>query len=1077
MRHALALAAVALAASCTVPDKYLTDPDGGDDVVDGGGGVDAPGPDAEIDTTAPETTITSAPPEYHPAALAEFEFESSEEGSTFLCSFDGETPTACTSPYSRSLADGPHTFSVRASDAAGNQDETPAEHVWQHDTVPPTTTITDAPAAIDNSTSVSFEFTSNETGATFECALDGGAYAACTSPATYDGLTDGSHSFAVRAIDLAGNEDEIPATHGWTIDTSTPDTVIDSGPTGTVTSTTATFTFSSPDAGAGATFECSLDGAAFATCTSPRTYTSLSETSHTFAVRVRDSGGNVDPSPADVTWSIDATAPTTTITAAPSGAVNSASGVVEFGSNEAGTFQCALDGGAYATCTSPHLLSGLAQGAHSIAVRAIDLAGNVDASPATASWTVDTVLPDTTIGSAPSGAVNSTTATFTFSANEAGATFECSIDGAAFATCTSPRSYTGLSEGSHMFAVRARDAATNVDPTPATASWSIDVTAPTTMITAAPSGAVSSTSANVEFSSNEGGTFQCSLDGAAFTACTSPRTFSGLSQGSHTFAVRAVDTAGNADATPATASWTVDTVPPDTTFAATPTNPSNSGAATFSMTSNEAPVTYLCALDSASPSACSSPHTITAPDGSRTFRAYAVDAAGNVDPSAASYSWTVDSTAPVVTISTGPTNGSTSGPYVTFAFSVDDPSATVTCQVNGGPQVSCSGSYTFNVGEGPAMFKVEARDQFSRVGTAERSWTVDCVPPTGGPGAMGLFHFEDDLLVQTVDNSLAGTDAFRGLSMSMDLADPAVGMPGRYGRGFRFATTQDADTVTWSPGATASVSQFTVEMWIRPEVADGLVQDLFYDSNYHFALYQAPTPGQVRIEMQIQDDGDVYNYISSDALALNQWHHVVATFAAGTMTLWVNGTATSQTGIARTTPFEFNTVRIGTSQTSNSTRAGIDEVFVGNQAFTATNVLSRYCPIGAEPPPACPTSYQTIAGQAHKYLGVDAATSWSSAASNCAAELPGWTYLAVPDNSSEMNALSASFPGPRWIGYNDQAFNNEWRTMLGDEPLYFNWESGEPNGGDAIWYNSSGRWRDDPVATSSSFYVCECAGQ
>ncbi|MFP2964292.1 hypothetical protein ACLEPN_42965, partial [Myxococcus sp. 1LA] len=52
-------------------------------------------------------------------------------------------------------------------------------------------------------------------------------------------------------------------------------------------------------------------------------------------------------------------------------------------------------------------------------------------------------------------------------------------------------------------------------------------------------------------------TYECSLDGAAYVACTDPVTFTGLAQGSHTLSVRAIDAAGNLDDTPATYTWTV----------------------------------------------------------------------------------------------------------------------------------------------------------------------------------------------------------------------------------------------------------------------------------------------------------------------------------------------------------------------------------------------------------------------------------------------------------------------------------------------------------------------------------------
>ena len=173
----------------------------------------------------------------------------------------------------------------------------------------------------------------------------------------------------------------------------------------------------------------------------------------------------------------------------------------------------------------------------------------------------DTTPPDTTITAGPSGTVTSTTAQFSFTSTEAG-TFECSLDAAAYAACTSPVTYTGLSAGSHTFSVRATDAAGNTDATPATRTWTIDTpdtTPPDTTITAGPSGTVTSTTAQFSFISTEAGTFECSLDAAAYAACTSPVTYTGLSAGSHTFSVRATDAAGNTDATPATRTWTIDT--------------------------------------------------------------------------------------------------------------------------------------------------------------------------------------------------------------------------------------------------------------------------------------------------------------------------------------------------------------------------------------------------------------------------------------------------------------------------------------------------------------------------------------
>jgi hypothetical protein len=66
-----------------------------------------------------------------------------------------------------------------------------------------------------------------------------------------------------------------------------------------------------------------------------------------------------------------------------------------------------------------------------------------------------------------------TTATFTFTANQAGSTFACRLDGAAFTGCASPVTYTGLGLGGHSFEVRATDPAGNIDASPAVFLWTI----------------------------------------------------------------------------------------------------------------------------------------------------------------------------------------------------------------------------------------------------------------------------------------------------------------------------------------------------------------------------------------------------------------------------------------------------------------------------------------------------------------------------------------------------------------------------------------------------------------------------
>ena len=91
----------------------------------------------------------------------------------------------------------------------------------QPDTTAPTVTLASTPPASTTQTSAGFAFTASEAGVAFECLLDGGGYTGCVSPASYQSLGVGTHSFAVRARDAAGNVGE-PATYSWSIVTPPP---------------------------------------------------------------------------------------------------------------------------------------------------------------------------------------------------------------------------------------------------------------------------------------------------------------------------------------------------------------------------------------------------------------------------------------------------------------------------------------------------------------------------------------------------------------------------------------------------------------------------------------------------------------------------------------------------------------------------------------------------------------------------------------------------------------------------------------------------------------------------------------
>jgi hypothetical protein len=319
---------------------------------------------------------------------------------------------------------------------------------------------------------------------------------------------------------------------------------ITSHPTNPATATTATFDFT--DATVGVSFECSLDGAAFTACTSPKTYAGpLALGSHTFNVRARKSNGQLS-STAGYTWTIVVTAPT--LTGTPTDPTSATSATFAFADPQPGvSFECSLDGAAYAACTSPKSYAGpLSQGLHNFNVRARNSVGYLSA-PTTFSWRVDrTPPPAPTLTSKPADPTNQRTATFSFADAESGVSYLCRLDDAAFAVCVSPKTYDSLGQGAHSFAVDAVDAAGNVSAA-TSYSWTVDLIAPPTpSITSGPAATTTDTTASFTFTDAEPGvSYQCRLDGGTFGACTSPKSYTGLSVGGHAFEAQAVDRAGN----------------------------------------------------------------------------------------------------------------------------------------------------------------------------------------------------------------------------------------------------------------------------------------------------------------------------------------------------------------------------------------------------------------------------------------------------------------------------------------------------------------------------------------------------
>lgn len=213
-------------------------------------------------------------------------------------------------------------------------------------------------------------------------------------------------------------------------------------------------------------------------------------------------------------------------------------------------------------------------------------------------FTVDASAPGVTLTKPATGLANDPTPTLgggagTDSGDSATVTVKVyaglSISGSPVQTLPATRSGgtwsiepSTLADGTYTARAEQADAAGNTG-TSAPRTFSIDATGPDTLLSSGPSGTTTATSADFVFSASEAGSsFECRLDGGAWTACSSPQSYSALGLGSHAFDVRASDGLGNVDGTPASGAWTISApgggTPPGGTPGTTPPDTTPSGA-------------------------------------------------------------------------------------------------------------------------------------------------------------------------------------------------------------------------------------------------------------------------------------------------------------------------------------------------------------------------------------------------------------------------------------------------------------------------------------------------------------------
>jgi hypothetical protein len=410
---------------------------------------------------------------------------------------------------------------------------------------------------------------------------------------------DSSYSSGYAGIEAAGNFSRSQNFKAGSLKVAPPDTTISSGPAGVVVPNVV-FRYTASESSVG--FECSLDGAAYSPCDPIKSYQGLAEGSHTFRVRAKNAAG-ADESPAERSFQVVQAAKA--VTKVPGldnferQEVPLATGKwskLSWSSGIGGAWCCAFyrgygsNGGLEGAYWNPTSFS---DGGETVLVSGKVGTGSPSASEYLA-WWLDMPSP----GSVRSGyearftGVNGsatnykvelskwTSGTRTVLASISSG-FSLPVGTTVALSETSGGSvalWTGTSSLSPL--LTANDltysggyAGLEVNGGEGTIydfrAGRIDIQPPDTTIQSGPSGVVPPQNVSFTFTASEGGSsFECSIDGGAYSACTSPKSYASLAAGAHTFRVRAGDAVGNQDGTPAERSFEVANPPTATTGAA-----------------------------------------------------------------------------------------------------------------------------------------------------------------------------------------------------------------------------------------------------------------------------------------------------------------------------------------------------------------------------------------------------------------------------------------------------------------------------------------------------------------------------
>ncbi|MBI5017185.1 MAG: hypothetical protein HZB55_17095 [Deltaproteobacteria bacterium] len=660
-----------------------------------------------VDTTAPVASISAPADGSITNDSAPTLIFGSGDGVTVVVKVDGAVVAKTSGQNLDVLGDGSHTVTVESTDAAGNKGT--ASSTFTVDTLAPTVAITSpANGALTNDNTPALVFNKGD-GVSVVVKVDN-VVVAKTSGQSLDTLTEGSHTVVVESTDAAGNKGT--ATSTFTVDTVAPTVSISAPATGSATNdNTPLLTFNPGD---GTTVVVKVDSSVVPK-TSGQSLDTLADGSHTVVVESTDGAGNTGT--ATSSFTVDTVAPTVSITAPATGsATTDNTPLLTFNPGDGTTVVVKVDTVVVAK-TSGQSLDSLTDGSHTVTVESSDAAGNTGTASST--FTVDTVAPIVSISAPANGsATNDSTPLLTFNPGD-GTTVVVKVDNVVVAK-TSGQSLDTLTDGPHTVVVESTDAAGNKGT--ASSTFTVDTVVPVVSISSPSNGSsTNNTTPLLTYNAGGGVTVVVKLDNAVI-AKTSGNLLDALTDGTYTVTVESTDAAGNTGT--ASSTFTINTHAPAVSISA-PLNGSRTNDPTPTLTFDKGTgVTVVVKVDNVVVAKNSGDSLNTLADGSHTVTVESTDAASNTGTATSTF--TVDTTAPAVSIS-APANGSaTSDNTPLLTYNAGD-GTVVVVKLDTVVVAKTSGESLDTLADGSHTVLVESTDDVGNKGTASSTFTVDTV--------------------------------------------------------------------------------------------------------------------------------------------------------------------------------------------------------------------------------------------------------------------------------------------------------------------------------------------------------------